>query len=227
MDTSYNHTMKTKGELESEISQIIVRFEKDHLGRGPEVRSRGNGKSSNNAPTAAHYERKQELFDIKVDEAVRKRVMTEALKSFTWPLDRAHLNEAIKEFFRRIPSEHEKTILEVIGLETKTAERLRLNESVLLDQLAAWDEGKLAQFLMLCSFAHYGANRYKDHRVSQKDVVRLSEEFGVSHALIDAEVRAELCAKKYKDAHLTYLVAVQNGEAPSKPLVYEQTAAAS
>ncbi|MFO0816057.1 MAG: DUF2294 domain-containing protein [Gemmatales bacterium] len=32
---SYNHSMKTKGELESEISQIIVRFEKDHLGRGP------------------------------------------------------------------------------------------------------------------------------------------------------------------------------------------------
>ncbi len=32
--------MKTKGELESEISQIIIRFEKDHLGRGPlETRS--------------------------------------------------------------------------------------------------------------------------------------------------------------------------------------------
>lgn len=27
--------MKTKGELESEINQIIIRFEKDHLGRGP------------------------------------------------------------------------------------------------------------------------------------------------------------------------------------------------
>lgn len=28
-------SMKTKGELESEISQAIIRFEKDHLGRGP------------------------------------------------------------------------------------------------------------------------------------------------------------------------------------------------
>lgn len=200
---------------------------KDHQGRAPEVRSHGNGKSSNGKPAAAHYERKQELFDIKVDEAVRKRVMAEALKSFTWPLDRAHLNEAIKEFFRRVPSEHEKTIFEVIGLETETAERLRLNESALLDQLAAWSEDKLAQFLMLCSFAHYGANRYKDHRVSQQDVARLSEEFGVNHALIDAEVRAELCAKKYKDAHLTYLAAVQNGEAPPKPVVYEKAVAAS
>lgn len=27
--------MKTKGELEAEISQAIIRFEKDHLGRGP------------------------------------------------------------------------------------------------------------------------------------------------------------------------------------------------
>jgi uncharacterized protein YbcI len=32
--------MKTKGELESEISQVIIRFEKEHLGRGPlETRS--------------------------------------------------------------------------------------------------------------------------------------------------------------------------------------------
>jgi uncharacterized protein YbcI len=27
--------MKTKGELEADISQAIIRFEKDHLGRGP------------------------------------------------------------------------------------------------------------------------------------------------------------------------------------------------
>lgn len=27
--------MKTKGELEADISQAVIRFEKDHLGRGP------------------------------------------------------------------------------------------------------------------------------------------------------------------------------------------------
>lgn len=195
---------------------------KDHLGRVPEARSHGNGKTVNGAPTEAYFARKQELFDIKVDEVVRKRVMEAALKSFAWPLDRAHLNEAIKEFFCRIPSEHQKTISEVMGMEAEVAERMRLNESALLDQLADWNDDKLAQFLMLCSFAHYGANRYKDHRADQSSVVRLSEEHGVNHMLIDAEVRAELCAKKYKDAHLAYLAAVSNGETPPKPVVYEQ-----
>ena len=195
---------------------------KDHLGRGPEVRSHSNGKAGSGTPTETHLARKQELFDIRVDEAVRKRVMGAALKSFTWPLDRAHLNEAIKEFFHRIPGEHQKTISEVMGMEAEETERLRLNDSALLDQLADWNDDKLAQFLMLCSFAHFGANRYKDHRVSQKDVARLSEEFGVNHTLIDAEVRAELCAKKYKDVHIAYLAAVNNGETPPKPVVYEQ-----
>lgn len=195
---------------------------KDHLGRVPEARSRGNGKAANGVPTEAHFARKQELFEIKVDEAVRKRVMNGALKSFAWPLDRAHLNEAIKEFFRRIPSEHQKTICEVAGVEAEETERLRLNESALLDKLALLDDDKLAQFMMLCSFAHYGANQYKSNRVDQSAVVRLSEECGVNHSLIDAEVRAELCAKKYKDAHLAYLAAVSNGETPPKPVVYEK-----
>jgi len=200
---------------------------KDHMGRGPQVRSHGIGKAAHGTPNEKHQARKQELFDIKVDEVVRKRVMMEALKSFAWPLDRAHLNEAIKEFFSRIPGEHQKTIGEVLGMEAKAAERLRLNETALLNQLADWNEDQLAQFLMLCSFAHYGANREKHHRVSQKDVVRLSKDFSVNHTLIDAEVRAELCAKKYKDTHLAYLAAVSSGETPPKPVVYQEASPAT
>ncbi len=200
---------------------------KDHRGRVPEVRSHNNAKAVNGAPTEKHQARKQELFDIKVDEATRKRAMAAVLKAFTWPLDRAHLNETIKEFFRRIPGEHQKTIGEVLGMEAKTAERLRLDESALLDQLTEWNDDKLAQFMMLCSFAHFGANRYKDHRVSQQDIIGLCEEFGVNHALIDAEVRAELCAKKYKETHLAYLAAVSSGETPSKPVVYEEASPAT
>ncbi len=194
---------------------------KDHLGRGPEVHSHGNGKTGSGTPTETHLARKQELFDIRVDEAVRKRVMGAALKSFTWPLDRAHLNEAIKEFFHRIPGEHQKTISEVMGMEAEETERLRLNDSALLDQLADWNDDKLAQLLMLCSFAHFGANQYRNNQVSQSAVMRLSEECGINHTLLDAEVRVELCAKKYKDAHLAYLAAVNNGGTPPKPAVYE------
>jgi hypothetical protein len=157
-----------------------------------------------------------------VDEIVRKRVMKAALTTFAWPLDRAHLNEAIKEFFRRIPSEHQKTICEVFGWEGKEADRLRYDETALLAEFAQFDDNRLAQFLMLCSFAHYGANQYRNNQVSQSAVVRLSEECGVNHTLMDAEVRIELCAKKYKDAHLVYLAAVSNGETPPKPMVYQE-----
>ncbi len=195
---------------------------KDHLGRVPEARAARTGKASSSSPTAAHNARKQELFEIKVDEIVRKRVMKAALTTFAWPLDRAHLNEAVKEFFRRIPSEHQKTICEVFGWEGKEADRLRYDETALLAEFAQFDDNRLAQFLMLCSFAHYGANQYRNNQVSQSAVVRLSEECGVNHTLMDAEVRIELCAKKYKDAHLVYLAAVSNGETPPKPMVYQE-----
>jgi hypothetical protein len=36
--------------------------------------------------------------------------MKEAIKTYGWPLERAHLNEAVKEFYRRIPSEHQRVI---------------------------------------------------------------------------------------------------------------------
>jgi hypothetical protein len=83
---------------------------KDHLGRVPEYGSYSRGDSSRPSEPKDRNRRKQELFDIKVDEAVRKRVMREAIKAWSWPLDRTDLNEAIKEFFRRIPSEHQRTI---------------------------------------------------------------------------------------------------------------------
>jgi hypothetical protein len=167
------------------------------------------------------------LFDIKVDEAVRKRVMKEAIKTWSWPLDRTHLNEAIKEFFRRIPSEHERTICEIFGWKEEEAGRVRFDDSAMLGKLAALSDDELARFLMLCSFAHYGANQYGNKRVDQQQVVRLSQERGVNHALIDAQVRAELSPKKYQAAHQAYLEAVRNGDAAIRPVVYEESQPAS
>ena len=52
--------------------------------------------------------------------------------------------------------------------------------------------------------------------------MQLSRERKVNHTLIDAQVRVELCAKKYKAAHEAYLDAVTKGKAAKKPVVYEQ-----
>jgi ParB/RepB/Spo0J family partition protein len=194
---------------------------KDHLGRVPEYGShfRGNG-SRSFAPEDRNH-RKQDLFDIKVDEEVRKRVMREAIKAWAWPLDRADLNQAVKEFFLRIPSEHQRTIYEVFGLENDAASKLRFDEEAMLRKLVELDDSEFARFLMLCSVAHYGANRYGSNRVDQSEIVRLSADRGVDHALVDAEVRLELCPKKYLAAHRTYYEAIKSGKAASKPVVYE------
>lgn len=195
---------------------------KDHLGRVRETYApRANGTSSTAAP-ADRSARKQELFDLKVDEVVRKRVMKQALVTFAWPLDRRHLNEAVKEFFRRLPSDVEKTVCEVFGWDGELATRLRFSDETVLKELAQLDDHRLAQFLMLCSFAHYGANPNGGRRVDQSEVVALSQECSVNHSLIDAEVRFELCPKKYKGIHQEYLTAVKQGKTAAQPLVYEQ-----
>jgi ParB/RepB/Spo0J family partition protein len=195
---------------------------KDHLGRVHEYHSYSSaGPVSLHASSQDRNRRKQELFEIKVDEVVRKRVMKEVIKAWSWPLDRADLNHAIKEFFRRIPSEHQLTICEVFGWEKEAASKLRFDDEEMLRKLAKLDDSELGRFLMLCSVAHYGANRYGSDRVDQSDVVRLSAERGVDHVLVDAEVRLELCPKKYLAAHRTYHEAIKSGKAASKPVVYE------
>lgn len=210
----------------SEIGQVkwICREKtcKDHAGRRIESYSRSSSSAPSTLLPENRNKRKQELFDIKVDEAVRKRVMREAIKGFAWPLDREHLNEAIKEFFRRLPSDVQKTVGEVFGWNSQEAEKLRHDNSAILRALAGLDDTRLAQFLMLCSFAHYGANQYKNNCVDQSDVIRLSKDRNVNHLLIDAEVRAELCPKKYKGAHQAYLEAVKNGKTAKKPVVHER-----
>ncbi|MEP7341672.1 MAG: hypothetical protein ABI977_28325, partial [Acidobacteriota bacterium] len=196
---------------------------KDHLGRVREAHAYSSGgASTRNASPADRNKRKQELFDIKVDEVVRKNVMKEAIKTYSWPLERVHLNDAVKEFFRRIPSEHQRTICEVFGWAKEEASKLRFDESAFLRRLAALNDDELAQFMVLCSFVHYGANQYGNKRVDQKPVVRLSEERGINHALIDGQARVELSPKKYQAAHQAYLEGVQSGVAAKKPVVYEK-----
>ncbi|HZS04810.1 MAG TPA: ParB/RepB/Spo0J family partition protein [Blastocatellia bacterium] len=196
---------------------------KDHLGRVPDSHSRSSARSgSHSAAPEDRNQRKQELFDLKVDEVVRKRVMKEAVKTFAWPLERRHLDEAVKEFFRRIPSDDQRTICEVFGWDDDKADRLHLDDEAVRQRLSELDDHRLAQFLMLCSFAHYGANPQRHRQVNQTAVVQLGEDRGVNHALIDAEVRLELCPKKYKATHQAYLTAVKNGRAAEKPLVCER-----
>ncbi len=150
--------------------------------------------------------------------------MAEAVATYKFPFERTHLNQVAGEFFRRIPSDDQRTILEVFGWNDKDAANLRLNGDRVLDELAKLDDHRLAQFMMLCSFAHFGANQYKNHQVNQQPVVELSKERGVNHKLIDAQVRLVLAPKKYKARHQAYLEAAAASQTVERPVVYEQPA---
>lgn len=197
---------------------------KDHLGKIRKATTHYSSNGSHSGQPENRNHRKQELFDIKVDENVRKRVLGEAVKTFSWPLERKYLDAIAKEFFRRIPSGDQHTILEVLGIGEKEADKLRFDEDGMLQKLEHLDENQLAQFLVLCSVAHFGANS-SNRQVDQSAIVGLSQERKVNHLLIDAEVRLELCAKRYKEAHQAYLESVKSGQPAQKPVVYEQTKA--
>jgi ParB family chromosome partitioning protein len=197
---------------------------KDHLGRAGStnvttISSGPTGTSAAN-PMAAK-ERKQELFDLRVDDVVRRRVMAEAMQTFSYPLDRAQLNAVAKEFFRRITSYDQRTIFAVLGKEEKEGNSIRVSESKMLAEIEKLDDQQLAQFLMLCTFAHFGANQYMNKRVDQSEVEKLSKARGVNLKLIDAQVRFELAPKKYKAGHQQYLEKVTAGRSAKKPVVYE------
>lgn len=198
---------------------------KDHLGKVRKATRTYSSNGSHATQPENRAPRKQELFNIKVDEIVRKRVLGEAIKTFSWPLERKHLDEIAKEFFRRIPADDQRTILEVLGLGEKEAEKMRFNPEGMLKRLSAFHEHQLAQFLVLCSVAHLGANPGKHRQVDESEIVALSKDRQVNHTLIDAEVRLALCAKRYKEAHQAYLESVRKNEPAPKPVVYEQSKA--
>lgn len=200
---------------------------KDHKGRIRNSYAVSNlipSSDKNEDKSEARNLRKQELFDLKADDVVRKRVMIEALKTYSWPLDRALINEIAKELYRRIPSKDQQTIGEVLGWSEKQISNFRFDNNAVLRHLAKLSEDDLARFLMVCSFSHYGSNEYMQRRQDQSEVVKLAKARKVNHTLIDAEVRVELSPKKYRASHQSYCDAIRRGKKAPKPLVYSQEA---
>ena len=79
--------------------------------------------------------------------------------------------------------------------------------------------------MMLGSFAHFGANGFKQHRQSQEEIEQLAIDRKINQALIEAQVRLELAPKKYRVAHEKYLAAIKSGQKAVKPVVHERSAA--
>jgi ParB/RepB/Spo0J family partition protein len=171
-------------------------------------RPSANGRQAKPGGDLQRANRRQEIFDIKVNEAARRMVFKESLPTYTDPLPREMREQVALAFFERLSGHHRKVIEAVI------------EQEVTAESLAAMDDNHLVGFLMFCTFAHYGANEYGYNRSSQRDIIRLAEERGVNYALIDAETRVALSPKKYMKQHQLYLDEVKAGKAVSPPNVY-------
>jgi hypothetical protein len=79
----------------------------------------------------------------------------------------------------------------------------------LIEVFKKLDRASQFRILFLLIHCDKGAIGYGNNYASQKEVKELAAEFVVDYPLIDAEVRLEFSAKKHKQAHQTYLDAIQ------------------
>lgn len=237
-----------RGAVGQQIRVCVTKSCKDHAGRVNAVRDTG-GYQRETKSVAEVRRRKQELFDLKVNELTRQAIFRDALAKLptfgvatkearTW-LERVALH-----WLMRIPSH----TVEVINLvldrgvaypdDDKTGgtkenknylsgnvdfegdEDQRKPNKDTAKLINALSHKDLARLLCLMSFAHFGENEFKHHQQDQSAVVALAKELGLNYALRDAEARLELSSRKARPTHEAYLAAVAAGKKPPVPSIY-------
>jgi len=94
------------------------------------------------------------VIDLKVGEEVRQRVFKEALATFSSPLDRSHLDEVAREFFRRLPAHDQHTVEKVWGWRDEQGSP-HLDEGAVSARIAAFSDDELAR----CPKKHRAAHQ--------------------------------------------------------------------
>ncbi len=206
-------------------------------------------KSSNKNDTEAREaeliqkrERREELFDIRVSDLVRKRIFRQAAEIFVGEFQ---MSNNIPNFFSDLltklwlstpgyggPDKH--TVDQVVKplMRDITDEQNGFNWS----SIRSWYDGrpdseseagkaiaKLSernQKLILFLFVHGNkGNTYSDRFSTQKEVLDLAEQYGLNYDLLDAQVRVQVAgekAKKHLDLFKAYLAEVEAGKKTAK-----------
>jgi ParB family chromosome partitioning protein len=246
---------KVKGRCESTLPAVYVQGNqrgqkawvctdrkcKDHMGRKESSSSsRSSSSSTGGEKSEAEKEkgrkRKQELFDARVAEPVRRRVLKALLDKInpdtfvdhpadvTWPLGRDYFVRMAVEHFRRITSDTQAVMYEVLGWEEAvkvkgdswTAGNRKQDKAVEL--IMSLGDVALARFLFLCSVAHYGENLGTITGArDQSEIIRVAEAHGIPYQLFDARERTlQSPGKKYHGAHGLHLFRVLYGVVPRR-----------
>ncbi|MEN3329086.1 MAG: ParB family transcriptional regulator, chromosome partitioning protein [Acidobacteriota bacterium] len=197
---------------------------KDHMG-AVSVSSSSSSPSKKNKSTAEFRERRQELFNLRVAETTRQRILKEALAKVKWPLNRRWLNAVAVELLGRTPTKLVSIVNEVLGRgddkelpDSFTGYQRDTSEA--LKMIGKMRDDEVAQLLMLLTLVPVGWNEYMARTVDQSEFVSISKELRIDYLLRDAETRVELCARKARAIHQTYLEQVREGKRPAVPSIY-------
>ncbi|HEX8117949.1 MAG TPA: ParB/RepB/Spo0J family partition protein [Pyrinomonadaceae bacterium] len=212
---------------------------KDHAGAaGSSLSTRAASSSPGQQPkpkSAAEVQqardRKQELFDLKVNEPVRGKALVEAVKAVTWKkITREHFNVMALAHYCRVRTHTQKVVQAVYKLATgvelpdgRLDDNGRPSSQKLIELVGKMPQDDLARFMLLCSQAQLGENEYMNHRKSQASVRAFVEAWGVNYAMLDAEERLMQSPRKYNQRHLEHAEKVRAGKADVKdaPKVYD------
>lgn len=186
----------------------------------------------------SHRARREEIWNAKVAEASRIRVFKQAAENFEKKFEVTEvgidfLPQLIAKFWRMTSSGDGNNLNSVVKRlvgewdgEQKNGNGLYLlgDSRTAIDQLKKLEGGTLFRILYLLIHGHKGSIGHGNNYRSQVEVRELAAEFEVDYALIDAEVRIELCPKKHNQVHKTYLEAVQEKRKDAKvPKLFSET----
>ena len=204
----------------------------------PEFRTKTNGTSAPaiNAEqeTAerleSHRGRREEIWNAKVAEAVRVRVLKLAAEKFERKFRITDVGgdlvpQLVGRFWRMTSSGDSNNLNGVVKKlvgewesEADQKQGLDLTNSWnLIEVFKKLDRGFQFRILFLLVHCHKGTIGYGNNYASQKEVKELATDFLVDYSLIDAEVRLDFSAKKHKESHQTYLAAVQKKDKGATP----------
>lgn len=186
-------------------------------------------------------QRREEIFDMRVSDIVRKRIFRLAAEKFAGEFE---MSDNIPNFFADLltklwlstsggggPDQH--TLIQVVtGIMQQITDEKGFNWTT----YRGWSDDKpdsetesgraIAKLsernkkLMLFLFVHGNkGNTYSDRWSSQKEVRQLAEQYNIDYTLLDAQVRVEVAqekAKKHLPLYKEYLTNVESGNAKAK-----------
>lgn len=209
--------------------QLICRNPKckKHLGK---YSSSSSSSTDSEKDAANRLIRKEEIFDVKVGEAVRKRIFKLCAEKFAKDNGGKYLDTTgiSKDFFINLlnrmwfleafqEEKTEKVIRTIISLWTKAdvvcASRWNFEESQTITTkfLKTLDAEFYPRILFLFLHAHKGAMFFGQWK-SQKGVKELAESFGLDYQRLDGEERLNHSAMKDKGFFRNYLQQLDEGK---------------